>query len=89
MSCFQPLAIINTLARNIVEHMSLLYVGESLGYMSSSGKAGSSGRKTTSSFWRNPHLISKEDVPACYPVSSGGVFLILYILTTICCHLRF
>ena len=39
---FQLLAIINKAATNIVEHVSLLYVGASFGCMPSSGIAGSS-----------------------------------------------
>jgi hypothetical protein len=46
------LAIINNAAINIVEHVSLLYVKESFGYIPSSGIAGSSG-KTISNFPRN------------------------------------
>ena len=40
---FQLLAIINKAAMNILEHMSLLHVGASSGYMPRSGIAGSSG----------------------------------------------
>jgi len=49
---FQLLAIINKAAMNIVEHVSLLYVGASFGYMPRSGIAGSSG-STMSNFLRN------------------------------------
>ena len=49
---FQLLAIINKAAINIVEHVSLLQVGTSSGYMPRSGIAWSSGR-TMSSFLRN------------------------------------
>jgi hypothetical protein len=42
---------------NIVEHMSLLYVGASFGYMPRNGIAGSSGR-TISNFLRNSVLAS-------------------------------
>jgi hypothetical protein len=35
LGCFQLLAIINKAAMNIVEHMSLLYVGGSFGHMPS------------------------------------------------------
>jgi hypothetical protein len=37
---FQLLAIINKAAKNTVEHVSLLYVGASIGYMPRSGIAG-------------------------------------------------
>ena len=43
LGSFQLLAIINKAAMNIVEHVFLLYVGESFGYMPRSGIAGSSG----------------------------------------------
>ena len=52
LGSFQLLAIINKAAMNIVEHVSLLYVGASSGYMARSGIAGSSG-STMSSFLRN------------------------------------
>jgi hypothetical protein len=44
LGCFQVLAIINKTVINIAEHMSLLYVGASFGYIFSSCIAGSSGR---------------------------------------------
>jgi hypothetical protein len=43
LGCFQPLTTINMAAMNIVEHMSLLHVGASSGYMPRSGIGGSSG----------------------------------------------
>ena len=43
LGSFQLLAIINKAAMNIVEHVSLLYVGASFGYMPKSFIAGSSG----------------------------------------------
>jgi len=46
------LVIINKAAINIVEHVSLLYVGASFGYMPRRGIAGSSGN-TMSNFLRN------------------------------------
>jgi hypothetical protein len=52
LGSFQLLAIINKAAMNIVEHVSLLHVGASLGYMPRSGIAGSSG-STMSNFLRN------------------------------------
>jgi hypothetical protein len=45
LGSFQILAIINNAAMNIVEHVSLLYVGASFGNMPRSGIAGSSGRE--------------------------------------------
>jgi len=52
MGSFQLLAIINKAVINIVEHMSLLYVGASFRYMPRSGIAGPSG-STVSNFLRN------------------------------------
>ena len=49
---FQLLAIINNTAINIVEHVALLYVGASFGYVPRSGIAGYSGN-TISNFLRN------------------------------------
>jgi hypothetical protein len=43
LGSFQLLAIMNKAAMNIVEHVSLLQVGASSGYMPRSGIAGSSG----------------------------------------------
>jgi len=40
LGSFQLLATINKAAMNIVEHVSLLYVGASFGYMFMSGIAG-------------------------------------------------
>ena len=52
LGSFLPLAIINEAAMGIVEHVSLLCVGASFGYMPRSGMAGSSVR-TMSNFLRN------------------------------------
>ena len=52
LGSFQLLAIINKAAMNIVEHVSLLPVGTSSGYMPRRGFAGSSG-STMSNFLRN------------------------------------
>ena len=52
---FQLLSIINKAAMYIVEHVSLLYVGASFGYMPRNGIAVSSG-STTSNFLRNPQI---------------------------------
>jgi len=52
LGSFQLLAIINKAAMNIVEHVSLLYVGTSFGYMLKRGIAGSSG-SSMSNFLRN------------------------------------
>jgi hypothetical protein len=52
LDSFQLLAIINKAAMKIVEHLSLLHVGTSSGYMHRSGIAGCSG-STMSNFLRN------------------------------------
>ena len=52
LGSFQLLAIINKAAMNIVEHVSLLPVGTSSGYMLRRGIAGTSG-STMSNFLRN------------------------------------
>jgi hypothetical protein len=52
LDSFQLFAIINKAAMNIVEHVCLLYVVASSGYMSRSGIAGSSG-SIMSNFLRN------------------------------------
>jgi hypothetical protein len=97
---------------NIVEHVSLLQVGASSGYMA----------RSDSWVLRNRRLISRMVVPAYIPTSQEecfsffflelrtepralrllgkrsttelkpqprGVFLFLYILASICCHLSF
>ena len=52
LGSFQLLDIINKAAMNIVENVSLLWVGIFFGYMSCSGIAGSPG-KIISNFLRN------------------------------------
>jgi len=52
LGSFQLLAFINKAAMNIVEHVSLLYVGASFGYMPKRGIALSSG-SAMSNFLRN------------------------------------
>jgi len=52
LGSFQLLAVINKAAMNIVEHVSLLYVEASFGYMPKRGIAGSSG-SSMSNFLRN------------------------------------
>jgi len=44
LGCFQVLAIINKAAMNIVNHVPLLYVGASSGYMHRRGIVASPGR---------------------------------------------
>jgi len=52
LESFQLLAIINKAPMNIVEHVPLLFVGTSFGYMPKRGIAGSSGT-LMSNFLRN------------------------------------
>ena len=84
----QLLDIINKSDKNLVEHMSLLQVGTSSGYMPRSGIAAFS-NSTMSNFQRNCQMICRVVVPDCKSTSNGGVFLFLHILSSICCHLCF
>ena len=88
LGSFQLLAVINKAAMNIVEHVSLLSVGTSSGYMPRRGIARSS-RSTMSNFLRNSQTDFQSVVPDCNPTSKGEVFLFLHILASICCHLSF
>jgi hypothetical protein len=72
---------------NIVEHVSLLYNGESSGYIPKSGIAESS-CGTMPNFLRSCQT-DFQSVPVCNPTSNGGVFLFLHILASMCCHLFF
>ena len=56
MGSFQLRAIINKVAMNIVEHVSLLHVGALSGYMPRSGITGSTG-STVSNFLRNQQTV--------------------------------
>jgi hypothetical protein len=60
LGSFQLLDIINKTAMNIVEHVSLLHLGASSGYMARSGRAGSSG-STMSNFLRNRQTDFQSD----------------------------
>ena len=55
LGSFHLLTIINKAAMNTMEHVSLLYVGASFGYMPKSGIAGSS-LKTVSNYLRNDQI---------------------------------
>jgi hypothetical protein len=61
LGSFQFLAIINKAAMNIEEHVSLLHVGASSGYMPRSGIAGSSGSSTMSNFLKNHGFICVDN----------------------------
>jgi hypothetical protein len=85
LDCFQLLVFMNKAAMNIVGHVSLLYSRESFGYMPRSGMAGSSGR-TISNFLRK-HLVDvRVVVQICSPIKNGRVFLVLHLLSSMCCH---
>jgi hypothetical protein len=102
LGSFQLLAIINKAAMNIVDHVPLLKVGASSGYMPRSGIARSSGR-TMSNFLRNcqndfqsgctilqPHQQWKSVPLSPHPCQHllSPEFLILAILTGMKCNLR-
>ena len=57
LGSFQLLAMISKFAMNIVEHVSLLQVGTSSGYMPRSGIAGSSGNPWLGAEWRDSHSL--------------------------------
>jgi hypothetical protein len=80
--------LVNKSIMNKVEYVSLLYVGTSFGYMPRSGINGSSGR-TVPIFLGTTRLISRVAVPACHPISNGGMFLFHNIPVSMCCHLSF
>jgi hypothetical protein len=100
-SSFQLLSIINKSTMNIVDHVSLLYVGTSSGYMLRSGMDGSSG-STMSRFLKN----HQTDFQSCctslsfhqqwrnvtlspYPIQNlSPEFLILVILTGMMWNVR-
>jgi hypothetical protein len=69
LGCFQVLAIINKAAMNIVEHVPLLYVEASFGYMPRSGITGYSGR-LISNFLRSHQ--TRVVVPACNPTDPSS-----------------
>jgi hypothetical protein len=102
LGSFQLLAIINRAALNIVEHVSLLTVGISSGYMPRRGTAGSSG-STMSSFLSNRQTDFQSGCTSLHshqqwrsvPLSPhprqhllSPEFLILAILTGVRCNLR-
>jgi hypothetical protein len=102
LGSFQLLAIIYMAAMNIVEHVSLLHVGASSGYMPKSGIAGSSG-STLSNFLRNCHTDFQSGCTSLYshqqwrsvPLSPhphhhllSPEFFILAILTGVMWNLR-
>ena len=88
LGSFQLLACINRAAMNIVLHVSLLYVGASLGYMSRSGITESSG-STMSNFLRNHQTDFHSACKFLQPTNIWEVFLFLWNLASICCHLSF
>ena len=79
LGSFQLLDIINKDAMNIVEHVSILQVGASSGYMPAVVFLYLL-VELCPIFWGILKLISRVVVPACSPTSNGGVFLFLHIL---------
>jgi hypothetical protein len=72
MGSFQLLPTINKAAMNIVEHVSLLHVGESSGYIPRSGIAEPPG-STMSNFLRN----CQTDFQSCTSLQSHQQFVIV------------
>jgi hypothetical protein len=68
---------------NIVEHVSLLPVGNSSEYMPRRGISGTSG-STMSNFLRNLQTDFQSGCTRLQSTSNGGVFLFLHILARIC-----
>ena len=99
---FQVLAIINKASMNIVEHVSLLYVGASFGCIPRSGIAGSSGstmfnflsncqtefHSSCTSFQFDQQWRSFPLCPHTCQHLLSPEFLILVILTGVRCNLR-
>jgi hypothetical protein len=85
---FQLLAIINKAAMDIEEHMSILHVDTSSGYMPRSGIAGSSG-STMSNFLRNCQTDFQSSCTSLEPHQQWRGNPLLHILPSICCHLSF
>jgi hypothetical protein len=102
LGSFQILAIINKADKNIVEHVPLLHVGASSGYMPRSGITGSSG-STKYNFLRNHQTDFQSDCtsyqshqqwrrvlsPHPQQHSLSPEFLILAIFTGVRWNLRF
>ena len=89
VACFQPLAIKDNTAINIVQHVPprhivrhLLGICPRVVYLSLQVDA-------LLSFEETSRLISRVVVPVYNPYSSGGVFLFLSILTNMCSDLSF
>jgi hypothetical protein len=85
---FQLLAIINKAAMNIVEQVFLLPFGTSSGICPGEVLLDLP-VALCPTFCGTSRLTSRVIVQACNPTSSGGVFLFLHILTSICHHLNF
>jgi hypothetical protein len=85
---FQLLAIINKAALNIVEYVTLLYVGASFGYMPWSGIAGSSGN-TMSNFLNNHQSHFQNGCISLQSHQQWRSVPLLPILPSICGYLSF
>jgi hypothetical protein len=102
LGSFQLLAIINKAVMNIVEHVSLIQVGTSSGYMPRRSNAGSSST-TISNFLRNHQTnfqsgctsLQSHQQRRCVPLSPhpyqhllSAEFLIIAILTSVRWNLK-
>ena len=81
LGIFQLLNITNKVSMYVVGHVHLWYGGASFGYIPKSGIAGFSGI-SLSNFLRKLKIDFQSGVLVCIPTSNGGVFLFLYILTS-------
>jgi hypothetical protein len=72
---------------NIMENMSLLYVGTPFEYMPRSGRTGYLGR-TISNFMKN-HQADFQSRTRMQSTTNGGVSLFLHIFGSVCCNLSF
>ena len=88
LGSLQLLVIIYKFAKNMVEHVSLLYVGACSGYMPRSEIAGLQ-VEVYLIFSGIDTLIPKVVVPACSPTRNGEIFLFLHMLASIYCCLSF
>jgi hypothetical protein len=88
LGSFQLLAIVNKALMNTVEHVFLLHVGASSGYMPRRGIAVSSG-STMSNFLRNHQTYFQSGCTSLQSHQQWRSVLFLHNLARICCHLDF
>ena len=85
IGCFQVLAMTNNAAMNILEHMFFWYNWTFFGFIPKSDIAGSWGRLFPN-FLRNRHTDIQRGCTSLHSPQNGGVFHLLYILSSISCH---